>query len=121
MEKVNLSLFNNILSLCKTLHWATYSHRTHIALDQAYDDFSELFDKFVEVALGIYTREVITVSPISLRTVDDREIPQYISDEFVAFNNELVKIVGEFSQLQSIYDEIKGVENQLLYRLTSLP
>jgi hypothetical protein len=41
----------------------------------------------------------------------------FVEDEFVNFNNEVAKITGEFTQLQSIFDDIKAAESQLVYRL----
>ena len=119
MKRLNLSLFTNILAMCKTLHWATYSHNKHIALDQAYDDFAGTFDKFVEVALGIYGRESVAVTPLSVKVVTDEDILKYVEDELVTFNNALTPVIGDYSQLSSIFDEIKGIENQLIYRLKS--
>ena len=39
------------------------------------------------------------------------------NNDLVNFNNEVAKITGEFTQLQSIFDDIKAAESQLVYRL----
>lgn len=118
MKKINLAIFNNILSMCKILHWTTYSHSKHIALDEAYKAFKNTFDDYVEVALGIYGREAAFTTSITNDVVSDDMIIPHVTEEFVKFNNEVSKITGEFSQLQSIFDDIKATENQLIYRLT---
>lgn len=119
MKRLNLSLFTNILAMCKSLHWATYSHSKHIALDQAYDSFNETFDKFIETALGIYGRESAVTTPLSVKLVSDEDIVNYVESELVTFNNAIIPIVNEYTQLSSLFDEIKAAENQLMYRLKS--
>lgn len=115
--KINLSLFTNILSLLKSLHWTTKSYAKHMALDEAYDDLNETFDKFVETALGIYGRDKAYTSEIVITLVDDTDIKSFVEKELVSFNNEVTKICGEFSDLRSLYDEIKSIENTLMYKL----
>ena len=55
-------------------------------------------------------------------TINNKIVPEdimisFVEDEFVNFNNEVAKITGEFTQLQSIFDDIKAAESQLVYRL----
>ena len=57
---LNLTMFTNILSVCKVLHWATQTFSYHVALDTAYDDFYKAFDKYIEIATEIYGQENIT-------------------------------------------------------------
>lgn len=118
MQQINLSLFNNILSDCKNIHWVTNSYAKHMALDQAYDDFNKAFDKYVEVALGIYGRDAAIASGITSKLIHDEKIVSFFESEFVELNNALYRITADYSQLQSIFDEIKGIENQLIYRLS---
>lgn len=115
---INISLFTNILSMCKGLHWATSSYAKHMALDQAYDDFNEVFDKYVEVAIGIYGRDSLYTTSIINELCSDESIYLKVSDEFLKCNKELEKINGNHSSLISLYDEIRAIQNQLLYRLT---
>lgn len=118
MESINLSIFTNILTMCKHLHWVTNSYAKHMALDQAFEDFTEKFDEYVEVALGIFGRDRASVTNIETHLVGDKDMVAYVSDEFLLLNNILIKITGEYSQLQSIFDEIKAIQNQLIYRLS---
>lgn len=115
---INISLFTNILSMCKGLHWATSSYAKHMALDQAYDDFNEVFDKYVEVAIGIYGRDSLYTTSIINELCSDESIYLKVSDEFLKCNKELEKINDNHSSLISLYDEIRAIQNQLLYRLT---
>ena len=115
---INISLFTNILSMCKGLHWVTESYAKHMALDQAYDDFNEVFDKYVEVAIGIYGRDSLYTTSIINELCPDESIYLKVSDEFLKCNKELEKINGNHSSLRSLYDEIRAIQNQLLYRLT---
>ena len=117
MKRINLSLFNNILNMCKVLHWSTHSYSKHMALDQAYDAFKDFFDEYVECALGIYGRESAITTTINNKIVPEDIMISFVEDEFVNFNNEVAKITGEFTQLQSIFDDIKAAESQLVYRL----
>lgn len=118
MKQINLSLFNNILADCKNIHWVTNSYAKHMALDEAYDDFKDAFDKYVEVALGIFGRDAAIATNITPNLIHDDKVVSFFESEFVDFNNALYKITGDYSQLQSIFDDIKGIENQLIYRLS---
>lgn len=115
--KINLALFTNILSMLKHLHWVTESYSAHMALDEAYDELTDTLDSFVETALGIYGRKSTFTTSIVTKLVSDTDIKKYVESELVAFNNEIAKIVGEFPELQSIFDEIKSIENTLMYKL----
>lgn len=115
---INISLFTNILSMCKGMHWATFSYSKHMALDQAYEAFDEAFDKYVEVAIGIYGREALYTTSIINEMCPDELIFNKVCDEFLRFNKEIEKINGSNDSLKSIYDEIRAIQNQLIYRLT---
>lgn len=118
MVKINLSIFTNILAMCKNLHWVTNSYAKHMALDQAFDEFKEAFDKYVEVALGILGRDAAYATDIINNLPSDEQMVAYVSDEFVKLNNELYRLAKQVEQLNSGIDEIKSIENQLIYRLT---
>lgn len=115
--KINLSLFSNILSILKSLHWVTRSYAKHMALDKAYGSLNDLFDSFVETALGIYGRDKALVTGIAFKLVEDADIKSYLETELITFNNEISKICGDFDDLRSIYDSIREEENKLMYLL----
>lgn len=92
MKRINLSLFNNILNMCKVLHWSTHSYSKHMALDQAYDAFKDSFDEYVECALGIYGRESAITTTINNKIVPEDIMISFVEDEFVNFNNEVAKL-----------------------------
>lgn len=69
------------------------------------------------LGLGIYGRESAITTTINNKIVPEDIMISFVEDEFVNFNNEVAKITGEFTQLQSIFDDIKAAESQLVYRL----
>ena len=114
---LNLTMFTNILSVCKVLHWATQTFSYHVALDTAYDDFYKAFDKYIEIATEIYGQENIKAGLTNVKLLPDENIKQYLISEFGAFNEALENTTGKWPQLRSIQDEILGIENQLIYKI----
>lgn len=89
-----------------------------MALDEAYDDFNEVFDKYVETAIAIYGRSALTSTSIINELCPDEFLLKRIKDEFLVFNKALEKINGDNPSLDSLYSDIRDIQNQLLYRLS---
>lgn len=101
----------------KVFHWQTSSFAEHEALGEFYEGFNDLMDKFIEAYQGCYGRIMVGC---------DMEVKPYTMDAPVAFlqsfkgyiSSEARMCVLGNSALSNILDEINGLVEQTLYRLT---
>ena len=101
----------------KVYHWQTSSFAEHEALGDFYEGFNSLMDKFIESYQGCYGRIMMGC---------DMEVKPYTLDAPVAFLTDFkncisggarMLVLGN-SALSNILDEINGLVEQTLYRLT---
>jgi len=101
----------------KVFHWQTSSFAEHEAMEMFYDGFNGLMDKFIEAYQGCYGRIMLGC---------ELEVKPYTMDAPMAFmtsfkeyvSGEARMLVMGNSALLNILDEIKGLTEQTLYRLT---
>lgn len=101
----------------KVFHWQTSSFAEHEALGEFYEGFNDLMDKFIESYQGCYGRIMLGC---------DMEVKPYTMDAPVTFleafkeyisGGARVLVIGN-SALTNILDEINGLVDQTIYRLT---
>ena len=101
----------------KVFHWQTSSFAEHEALGDFYEGFNGLMDKFIESYQGCYGRIMMGC---------DMEVKPYTLDAPVTFLEEFksyisggarMLVIGN-SALTNILDEINGLVDQTIYRLT---
>ena len=101
----------------KVFHWQTSSFAEHEALGDFYEAFNPLVDKFIESYQGCYGRIMMGC---------DMEVKPYTLDAPIAFLEEFksyisggarMLVIGN-SALTNILDEINGLVDQTIYRLT---
>lgn len=101
----------------KVFHWQTSSFAEHEALGEFYNDFNGLMDKFIEAYQGCYGRIMLGC---------ELEVKPYTMDAPVTFltsfkqyvSSDARMLVMGNSALSNILDEINGLVEQTLYRLT---
>jgi hypothetical protein len=101
----------------KVFHWQTSSFAEHEAMGEFYEGFNDLMDKFIEAYQGCYGRIMVGC---------ELEVKPYTMDAPMAFmasfkeyvSGEARMLVMGNSALLNILDEIKGLAEQTLYRLT---
>jgi hypothetical protein len=101
----------------KVFHWQTSSFAEHEAMGEFYEGFNDLMDKFIESYQGCYGRIMVGC---------ELEVKPYTMDAPIAFMTSFKEYVsGEARMLVmgnlallNILDEIKGLTEQTLYRLT---
>jgi hypothetical protein len=101
----------------KVFHWQTSSFAEHEAMGEFYEGFNDLMDKFIESYQGCYGRIMVGC---------ELEVKPYTMDAPIAFmtsfkeyvSGEARMLVMGNSALLNILDEIKGLTEQTLYRLT---
>jgi hypothetical protein len=101
----------------KVFHWQTSSFAEHEAMGDFYEDFNGLMDKFIESYQGCYGRIMLgcdmEVKPYTL------DAPVTFLESFKAYisSGARVLVMGN-SALTNILDEINGLVDQTIYRLT---
>ena len=101
----------------KVFHWQTSSFAEHEAMGEFYDEFNGLMDKFIESYQGCYGRIMMGC---------DLEVKPYTMDAPVAFLTSFKEFIQTGARmmvmgntaLSNILDEINGLVEQTLYRLT---
>ena len=101
----------------KVFHWQTSSLGEHDALGEFYEGFNDLMDKFIESYQGCYGRIMLGC---------DLEVKPYTMDAPVAFLTSFKEYIQTGARmmvmgntaLSNILDEINGLVEQTLYRLT---
>lgn len=101
----------------KVFHWQTSSFAEHEALGEFYEGFNDLMDKFIESYQGCYGRMMTGV---------DMEIKPYTLDAPITFLEAFKSYISGGARmlvignpaLTNILDEINGLVDQTIYRLT---
>lgn len=101
----------------KVFHWQTSSFAEHEALGEFYEGFNGLMDKFIEAYQGCYGRIMMGC---------DMEVKPYTLDAPVTFLEEFKSYISGGARmlvignpaLTNILDEINGLVDQTIYRLT---
>ena len=113
--------FLSFLDQIRIFHWQTFSYAEHKALGKAYDDLSELFDKFIETYYGKYGKNILKVEfVLNVESYsEDIDITKVIGNKKRALlsyiRTEL--LTDSDKDLLNIADEIEGSINHLLYLL----
>lgn len=101
----------------KVFHWQTSSRSEHEAMGEFYEGFNDLMDKFIEAYQGCYGRIMLgcnmEVKPYTM------EAPVAFLESFKAYisGGARMMVLGN-TALSNILDEINGLVEQTLYRLT---
>ena len=101
----------------KVFHWQTSSFAEHEALGEFYEGFNDLMDKFIESYQGCYGRMMMGC---------DMEVKPYTLDAPITFLEEFKSYISGGARmlvignpaLTNILDEINGLVDQTIYRLT---
>lgn len=101
----------------KVFHWQTSSFAEHEALGDFYEAFNPLVDKFIESYQGCYGRIMMGC---------DMEVKPYTLDAPITFLEEFKSYISGGARmlvignpaLTNILDEINGLVDQTIYRLT---
>jgi hypothetical protein len=101
----------------KVFHWQTSSFAEHDALGEFYEGFNNLMDRFIESYQGCYGRIMMGC---------DMEVKPYTLDAPITFLEEFKSYISGGARmlvignpaLTNILDEINGLVDQTIYRLT---
>jgi len=101
----------------KMYHFQTKNYGAHKASDKYLEKFDANFDRFMEVAQGLYSKVTNTNLNFNIKMVTDSTINQEIENFANVLNND-VSFYKQNSDLLAIRDEMLADVNQLKYLLT---
>jgi hypothetical protein len=111
------ALFEAQLNI-KLYHWSTSSYARHKAADALLDKLQENGDKFVEVFVGKYGRDKISLSKkhVAIQNLNDTSVCKFLDDYIKLLCNEVPKYVNKSdTDLLNIRDELLAACNQTKY------
>jgi hypothetical protein len=121
LSKINIvNTFFEFLLNIKFAHLTTLSFSKHHATDKLYDEFNNLYDKFLEVYIAKYGRfEQKNVQEIKYRSMTDNEFKNYLNDFNKFLSTEIFQYIKheEDTDIISIIDDIKVSVVKTLYQL----
>ena len=98
------------------IHLNTQSYAEHKALNQFYDEWLDLLDKFIETYQGKYGN---IGGYLSFEINSGTNSRTYLTDLMIYLNTEMVNIVDETdSDLDNIIADMKQLTNQTLFLLS---
>jgi hypothetical protein len=124
-ERILLT-FLTITTQIKLYHWQTLSHPRHLASGELYSQLDELVDKFIEVLQGRIILETTNsnfrillndrTNTITLKNYNDNEVLLLILNiKTYLESTELVSVIGKYTDLLNIRDEILAAINKSSY------
>jgi hypothetical protein len=119
LQKDVLSIFFTLYIQMKTYHFETKIYNRHYNVDTFLENYSKLYDRFIEVSMGHFGPINMDKYTITIEAVNDENIHQ-IAKEFTKVLQELKKLYEKYSDLLNILDEIDAETNQLIYKLRLL-
>lgn len=114
---MNFSPFFAFLNYLKTLHWLAKSYSHHKVLDEAYSDFSDKIDEFVESCIGINFPKNYEDTKVAFEMPDSDEEVSFLFES--AFDNFMTAInkYANRPELDSLVDDLNNLANKTVYLL----
>ena len=103
----------------KTYHFETKIYNRHYNVDTFLENYSKLYDRFIEVSMGHFGPINMDKYTITIETVNDENIHDMVK-RFTQVLRELRELYTKYSDLLNIIDEIDAETNQLIYKLRLL-
>lgn len=114
---MNFGHFFIFLNYLKTLHWLTKSYSHHKVLDEAYSDFSDKIDEFVESCIGVNNPKSYDNITVSFEIPEEDEDIVFIFER--AFDD-LMTSISKYAnrpELESLIDDMNNIANKTIYLL----
>lgn len=113
---MNFSHIFKFLNIIKALHWTTKSHGQHKILDDAFDEFTEKLDEFVECCIGANKVEKFHEVSVQFNIPEGEDIIQMFEMSFDDLITGLTKYANT-SSLESLIDDLTNIANKTSYLL----
>ena len=102
----------------KLFHFQTKLYGAHKASDGYLDKYAETMDKFLEVAQGIYGKITLKKYSLTGSSHTDENIIKHLDGMITLLRNKIDDVLGDYTDLINIRDEIVGNTEQLKYLLS---
>jgi|688.fasta_scaffold315030_2 hypothetical protein len=116
LQKDVVSIFFTLYIQMKTYHFETKIYNRHYNVDVFLENYSKLYDRFIEVSMGHFGPINMGNYTISIANVNDENIHEIVK-QFISILQYLKKLYKNHSDLLNIIDEIDAETNQLIYKL----
>lgn len=117
LNKLTMNLLNHQIVL-KLFHFQTELYGAHKASDAYLEKFAQTMDKFLEIAQGIYGKITLKKYTLSGSSHSDENIIKHIDGMITLLREKIDDVLGEYTDLINIRDELVGDAEQLKYLLT---
>lgn len=117
LNKLTMNLLNHQIVL-KLFHFQTELYGAHKASDAYLEKFAQTMDKFLEIAQGIYGKITLKKYTLSGSSHTDENIIKHIDGMITLLREKINDVLGNYTDLINIRDELVGDAEQLKYLLT---
>lgn len=119
-KKFIITTFMELEMTTQLYHWTTTKYSRHIGSDKLFKNLLETIDKFIEVYIGIYSRNdkklLASNDSITVKKLNDDDFIKYLSKIKKFLSTDLIKILSPSdTDLFNIRDELLAHINQSLY------
>jgi hypothetical protein len=116
-EKIYIEYLLNLLNQIKLFHWSVMKYSQHKALDKLYSSLSDNIDKFIEIYIGKFNKQPLSIFNINISiSSDTSDINNYLELEIEKIKKIRISL-NKATELQNIIDEILGNIHQCKYLL----
>jgi DNA-binding ferritin-like protein len=116
LQKLVVSTFFTFYLQMKTFHFQTESYNRHANVDAFLKEYSELYDRFVEVCMGRHGTIEMGDYSLAIKSIDDDNVLEHV-DTFLDFLDELRELYADYPDLLNIRDEMEAAVHVMVYKL----
>lgn len=117
LNRLCMNLLNHQI-VVKLYHFQTQQYGAHKASDAYIEKYANTLDKFLEVAQGIYGKITLKKYSLAGSSHTDENIIKHINGMIMYWREKIDDILGNYTDLINIRDELVGDAEQLKYLLT---
>ena len=117
LNRLCMNLLNHQIVI-KLFHFQTQLFGAHKASDAYIEKYANTLDKFLEVAQGIYGKITLKKYSLAGSSHSDDNIIKHINGMIMYWREKIDDILGNYTDLINIRDELVGDAEQLKYLLS---
>ena len=117
LNRLCMNLLNHQI-VVKLYHFQTQQYGAHKASDAYIEKYANTLDKFLEVAQGIYGKITLKKYSLAGSSHTDENIIKHINGMIMYWREKIDDILGNYTDLINIRDELVGDAEQLKYLLS---